>query len=44
MHKCTLGVSLKASIDKNAKEWKVHDYFKTRYLGEVLMNRGKVSS
>ena len=30
-----LGMPLKASIDKNAKEWKISTYFKATYLGEV---------
>ena len=32
-----MGVLLKASIDKNAKEWKVSAYFKASCLGKGLV-------
>lgn len=34
---CSLGVPLKDSRDKNAKEWKVSAYFKANCLGESLL-------
>lgn len=36
LKRCSLGVPLKASIDKNAKEWKGPAYFKASCLEEVL--------